>query len=573
MTRTVRPRIHNNTNTGMGFSKLVFAICAVLSVAAIVAVDATISIGDRQFPSRMDHAIGQPLLAGYNYMGRLQYISDNPTLCPDRYDPHRKYTITIPIDKLPVALLAQAGGCTLLEKAQVAANMILPTNNVQYLIVQESSKRHGILDWEGGEEESPSSSSSYLATFQDSVVANVNDVLELYSNDDGTAPKQQLQARNPNNIYGPITRGIVNLSVMDVSYSVGNELFDAIGNETPLDRHNGGVQILLNNKSASARTIFLWMLVSFTMCACCCCCLLVCVQTVFDEEEEEDAAPRRPKRRRLTLDQVRAKFPSFHFNPNEHHQNNHCSNDDENDKTEQQQEQPHYMQLSDECTICLDEFTAGVKVRELPCGHVFHSNCIAKWLIERSAVCPLCKLDLYEEPVAEEEEDESPPQEQTATTAPSFFGRLWTTTTENAGYTQLEIPLGEPVVDPTVVQNNGSSGEEEEPRSWWPFSVETVTDEEDHHNHRRSRSLPLPTSPGFVSWAMAVIGNRRRRRRQQQQPIEDSNMLTELTEPLVSQGSIDDEVARAATNNNNEQTEPLLPITQPPPSSLASTER
>jgi len=61
---------------------------------------------------------------------------------------------------------------------------------------------------------------------------------------------------------------------------------------------------------------------------------------------------------------------------------------------------PHSL---DSCSICLDEYVAGDKIRCLSCTHAFHSRCIAKWLIERSATCPLCKTDLYEE---EEEEDD-----------------------------------------------------------------------------------------------------------------------------------------------------------------------
>ncbi|RKP39597.1 hypothetical protein BJ085DRAFT_5873, partial [Dimargaris cristalligena] len=43
------------------------------------------------------------------------------------------------------------------------------------------------------------------------------------------------------------------------------------------------------------------------------------------------------------------------------------------------------------CTICLDRFRSGHYVRQLPCKHVFHTTCVDKWLITKSAVCPLCK--------------------------------------------------------------------------------------------------------------------------------------------------------------------------------------
>ncbi|MGK3746976.1 MAG: hypothetical protein ACI90V_013839, partial [Bacillariaceae sp.] len=44
------------------------------------------------------------------------------------------------------------------------------------------------------------------------------------------------------------------------------------------------------------------------------------------------------------------------------------------------------------CSICLDEFEEGEKIRLLPlCGHGFHTDCILPWLKDRQGCCPLCK--------------------------------------------------------------------------------------------------------------------------------------------------------------------------------------
>lgn len=53
-----------------------------------------------------------------------------------------------------------------------------------------------------------------------------------------------------------------------------------------------------------------------------------------------------------------------------------------------------------ECAICLDDWEIGRKlVKEMPCKHRFHGDCIEKWL-EIHGSCPICR---YKMPVEEEE--------------------------------------------------------------------------------------------------------------------------------------------------------------------------
>ena len=44
------------------------------------------------------------------------------------------------------------------------------------------------------------------------------------------------------------------------------------------------------------------------------------------------------------------------------------------------------------CPICLDDYIShSSMVRELPCGHIYHPECIDPFLKENSSLCPLCK--------------------------------------------------------------------------------------------------------------------------------------------------------------------------------------
>lgn len=46
-----------------------------------------------------------------------------------------------------------------------------------------------------------------------------------------------------------------------------------------------------------------------------------------------------------------------------------------------------------QCAICLEDLSGGSEAARMPCLHLFHGNCIGKWL-ERSLFCPLCRFQL-----------------------------------------------------------------------------------------------------------------------------------------------------------------------------------
>ena len=45
------------------------------------------------------------------------------------------------------------------------------------------------------------------------------------------------------------------------------------------------------------------------------------------------------------------------------------------------------------CCICLDEIVIGAKTVLLPCGHMFHSDCIITWL-KKNNTCPMCRFEI-----------------------------------------------------------------------------------------------------------------------------------------------------------------------------------
>ncbi|CAN6330528.1 unnamed protein product [Urochloa humidicola] len=45
------------------------------------------------------------------------------------------------------------------------------------------------------------------------------------------------------------------------------------------------------------------------------------------------------------------------------------------------------------CAICIEDFEVGDDLTVMPCSHVFHEGCIAKWLA-RCRLCPCCRRAL-----------------------------------------------------------------------------------------------------------------------------------------------------------------------------------
>jgi len=421
-------------------------------------VEATITVvGTQQtFASEPVKGIGRHMWKGYEYVGRLQYLPQHMDLC----DIREPVTVTVPQDSVPVALLASDGGCGILEQARIASTMIQPKNIVSYLIVEDAKRKTTTLGHENED-----NSDTILETYEDAQQFSGEDQ-ELFFN----LLKQ-----------GILTDDSINVAVLKVGRKSYNRLLAVAATESRKDRENGGIKITMNSKvpNQTARNILAWTAMSLAFCCCSCYCVTFAYQHgVFAVETEAEAPPPRPVRRRLTVAQVREKFPSYRFYPG----NGPIEEEGENDEEEGLETSS---QMLYECSICLDDFLPGQRVRQLPCGHIFHSTCIARWLVERNAVCPLCKLDVFEE---EEEESSSSSEEEEAEADPLV----------------PETPTREQELANQAVAAAST------PR-WWSFSSTSSGS----------------AAPG-TRWAMRWLSFQRRRGNG------DSDMQTEMTMPLLT---------------------------------------
>lgn len=69
-----------------------------------------------------------------------------------------------------------------------------------------------------------------------------------------------------------------------------------------------------------------------------------------------------------------------------------------------------------DCVICLENWGAGAGgadavVKEMPCKHRFHANCIEKWLRIHGS-CPVCRYQMPAEDRRRDEEEEEEEQEE-----------------------------------------------------------------------------------------------------------------------------------------------------------------
>lgn len=48
------------------------------------------------------------------------------------------------------------------------------------------------------------------------------------------------------------------------------------------------------------------------------------------------------------------------------------------------------------CTVCVEHIKVGTKGMFMPCGHVFHPDCLNPWLGQHNT-CPVCRFEIPKE--------------------------------------------------------------------------------------------------------------------------------------------------------------------------------
>jgi RING-like zinc finger len=407
-----RRRRHGLLTTFLCYGTMWITVCIMMRGAE--ATITIVSTGTR-YGCRQDKAVGKQLWRGYEYMAALQFVPGNlppPTSSSSLSFEGSESTyvdlnkapaatpyanITVPDDGLPVALLVRSGtGCTLHDKIEFALTRIQPAGVVRYLIVDDADADSVVVisdeptgNTKAGEGEAASLTArlekapSAPELFRPSRVETVS-VL-----DDGGGSD-------------------VPLYILYVSPKTQFELLDYLLKLDPAVVASGGPRISLDSRATDGwwdGEGAIWIALSALLSACACSFLLIAGGTAhgwWQPEEDHHPAPARPQRRRLTREQVKRMLPYWRFDGTSLQATSSegggggmrtpllaraakggeeetvglvaaSAEAGRDPPATDSVVPPQPLELS-LCSICLDDYEAGDRLRVLHCNHAFHGK-------------------------------------------------------------------------------------------------------------------------------------------------------------------------------------------------------
>ncbi|KAG9131321.1 hypothetical protein Leryth_006169 [Lithospermum erythrorhizon] len=116
------------------------------------------------------------------------------------------------------------------------------------------------------------------------------------------------------------------------------------------------------------------------------CCFLPCIFSAIESQEEYQT-------RGASAECINA-LPTYKFKLKGNNDAQHINNEQkELNVLASQKDENEALSKDLACCVCLTEFEDDEEMRELPCLHFFHVECIDTWL-KINATCPLCKFEI-----------------------------------------------------------------------------------------------------------------------------------------------------------------------------------
>jgi hypothetical protein len=441
---------------------------------------------------------------GAEYSAKLQTNFEDPHLCSET-------KFIQPSDSSPVVLIGKLGGCSIVQKATIASRLT-PAEKVKFMILYNPEDGDDDDDYE---------------TNAQPLQSDWDEILDSFS-----IEKQNLQEHRKLSLGNDYPQ--VKVVVLYVSYKTGQALMEQLRDLSPAAIERGGLSVVLDSYQGwipgynDYDSVSVWDLVLIVALSFMCCLSLTCLfgnnvrsagVEIVEEDDEERRLPGRYRHnlRLLNRDEVEC-LPEVVFglrnvlDGNKDDDSSHMKKEQSTDIEEAQQStelsiteegtaqypcaprlatnnnadvdesdgieqqscsgnscNEHFVDIS--CTICLDDYEDGDKLRVLPCQHAFHSECIVPWLIDRSPTCPLCKalLEVEREEDFFVSDDESSIEESGADNGETVENEDEGNTPRTrirflpTWYTSL---IGEPSTEAQSVSND-DTGRDEEARSFW----------------------------------------------------------------------------------------------------------